>query len=176
MAGVFAYTCSCCGKRHEGSPSFGFDAPYQYASLSAEQKLTMGKLSSDLCTITHEGEVDRFIRTILEIPIVGAQDPFVWGVWVSLSERSYERYVSTYDNPVAGERFFGWLCNTLPVYPRGGPFAADALVQLNRQRPKLVLHNTEPLHPLVADQRDGISIIRAQEIAEAVMHRGPNVA
>ena len=50
------------------------------------------------------------------------------------------------------------------------------VVQLNRRRPKLVLHKTEPLHPLVADQRDGISIIRAQEIAEALMHRGSNVA
>src|SRR5690348_16292323 len=89
MAGVFAYTCTCCGKRHEGSPSFGFDAPHQYASLSAEQKLAMGELSSDLCTITHNGEVDRFIRTVLEIPIVGAQDPFMWGVWVSLSDKSY---------------------------------------------------------------------------------------
>jgi len=129
MAGVFAYTCSCCGKRHEGSPSFAFDAPHQYASLSDEQKLAMGELSSDLCTITRDGEVDRFIRTVLEIPIVGAQDPFVWGVWVSLSEKSYARYVSTYDNPVAGEGFFGWLCNTLPVYPSGGPFAVDVLVK-----------------------------------------------
>jgi hypothetical protein len=176
MAGIFAYTCTCCGKRHEGSPSFSFEAPYQYSSLPSEQKQVMGKLSSDLCTITHGEEVDRFIRTVLEIPILGVTDPFVWGVWVSLSEKSYTRYVGTYAAPNEGDGFFGWLCNMLPCYPAGGPFGADVIVQLNHQRPRLVLHETEPLHPLVIDQREGITVARAQEIAEAAMHGVPRVA
>ena len=176
MAAIFAYTCTCCGKRHEGSPSFGFDAPYQYASLSSEQKQAMGKLSSDLCTITDGEGIDRFIRVTLEIPILGVTDPFVWGVWVSLSEKSYLRYVDTYEDPCEGEVFFGWLCNTLPFYPPGGPFATDVVVQGNRQRPRLVLHETEPLHALISDQREGITIARAQEIAEVAMHGTSRVA
>jgi hypothetical protein len=38
MAAIFAFTCSSCGGIHEGSPSFAFRAPSQYASLSEEQK------------------------------------------------------------------------------------------------------------------------------------------
>ncbi|MFP5409514.1 MAG: DUF2199 domain-containing protein [Gammaproteobacteria bacterium] len=38
MGAIFAFKCSCCGELHEGSPSFAFNAPDQYASLSKEQK------------------------------------------------------------------------------------------------------------------------------------------
>ena len=171
MGAIFAFVCKSCGRVHEGSPSFGFDAPYQYASLSEEQKAAMSKLTSDFCTITHDEGTDRFIRTVLEIPIIGVAEPFVWGVWVSLSEKSYSRYVDTYDDPLEGEVFFGWVCNTLPYYPPGGPLGANVVVQLGRQRPKLLLRTTEdPAHPLVIDQREGITVARAQEIAEIAMH------
>src|SRR5262245_35105893 len=109
MAAIFAFRCSCCGKVHEGSPSFGFNAPDQYASLSDEQKERMGTLTEDFCTITHEEGTDRFIRAVLEIPIHGVEEPFLWSVWVSLSEKSFNRYKETYDAPVEGEGFFGWV-------------------------------------------------------------------
>ena len=172
MAGIFAFTCSCCGQVHEGSPSFAFDAPYQYSSLSDEQKASMGRLGSDFCTITHEGQTDYFIRTVLLIPIQGVSEPFMWGVWVSLSEKSFARYRDTYDNPVEGDGFFGWVCNRIPWYPEPeSALAADVLVQLHGRRPLLLLHHgSENDHPLVLDQRDGISIQKAQEIAEYVRH------
>ncbi|MGR8981899.1 MAG: DUF2199 domain-containing protein, partial [Gammaproteobacteria bacterium] len=114
-----------------------------------------------------------FIRTILEIPIHGIEEPFTWGVWVSLSEKSYARYVETYDNPVEGDGFFGWLCNRLPCYPDTLALATDVHVQLGGMRPTLHLHHGDAdEHPLVIDQRQGISIARAQEIAELISHAG----
>ena len=157
---------------HEGSPSYAFDAPYQYSCLSDEQKASMTWLNSDFCIITHEGQTDYFIRTVLLIPIHGVTEPFMWGVWASLSERSFRRYYDTYDDPVEGDRFFGWVCNRVPWYPKPeSSLAADVLVQLHGQRPLLRLHDgSENNHPLVLDQRDGITVQKAQEIAEYLRH------
>lgn len=171
MAAIFAFTCTCCGKVHEGSPSFSFEAPWQYASLSEAQQRSMARLSSDFCTITDEEGTDYFIRTILEIPIHGVAEPFTWGVCVSLSEKSFRRYVETYDDPVEGEGFFGWVCNKLPVYPHENSLATDVVVQARGLRPKLCLHHGSANdEQVVIDQLSGISIARAQELAERAQH------
>jgi hypothetical protein len=171
MPAIFAFKCSCCGDIHEGSPSIGYRMPDQYAYLSDEQKETMGKLSSDLCTITDEKGTDYFIRAVLEVPIHGVEEPFLWGIWVSLSEKSFNRYVETYDEPVAGDGFFGWVCNALPVYPFDEPRPADVFVQPGGQRPKVILQQSDvESDQLVIDQVNGISVVRAQEIAERVLH------
>lgn len=174
MAAIFAFTCRCCGEVHEGSPSFAYNEPAPYASLSEEQKKTIAKIDSDLCVIQGAERTDYFARAVLEVPIIGAAEPFTWGVWTSLSEKSFNRYVETYDHPVVGENFFGWVCNRVPFYPvPAATFAADVYVQPGGTRPKLVLRDVRNEgHPLIIDQREGISIARAQEIAEQVMHRG----
>jgi hypothetical protein len=171
MTAIFSFQCARCGKLHEGSPSFSFRAPHHYTGLSEEQKSTMGKLSEDFCSITHDEGTDYFIRTILKVPIHGVAEPFLWGVWVSLSKNSFDRYAETYDAPVAGESFFGWVCNNISCYPTSVPRAADVIVQPGRERPKLFLHQSDDEQDqLVIDQRDGISVDRARELAEKAMH------
>ena len=171
MAAIFAFKCTCCGEVHEGSPSFAFRAPDQYASLSDEQKASMATLTEDFCTITHDEGTDRFVRAILEVPIHGVQEPFLWGVWVSLSEKSFNRYRETYDEPIAGECFFGWVCNEINLYPYEHSRPSDVRIQVGGNRPKVVLHRGDPEDdPLVIDQVNGISIARAQELAERAMH------
>lgn len=171
MAAIFAFKCNCCGDIHEGSPSFGFRAPDHYLGLSETQRAA-SKLSDDLCVIERDGVTDRFIRAVLEVPIHGVSDPFLWGVWVSLSEKSFTRYVETFDEPVDGEGFFGWVCNEITEYPCERSRAADVVVQGGRGRPKVVLHQRDVEgDPLVIDQAQGISIARAQELAESAMHR-----
>lgn len=168
---MFAFKCTCCGEIHEGSPSIGYRMPDQYACLSNEQREAMGTIDSDLCTITHAEGIDYFIRAVLEVPIHGVDDPFLWGVWVSLSEKSFKRYVETCQAPVDGDGFFGWVCNAIPIYPYEGSRPADVLVQLGGQRPKVVLHRGTPEDdPLVIDQVHGISVSRAQQIAERALH------
>ena len=129
MPAIYAFHCSSCGNVHEGSPSFAFKAPDHYANLDEEQLAAMGELSSDFCKIRRGDHIDYFIRAVLEIPIEGVSEPFLWGVWVSLSKNSFERYVDTYDSPVEGDGFFGWLCNAIPHYPAGeSPRPSDVLV------------------------------------------------
>ena len=171
MAAIFAFTCSDCGNVHEGSPSYAFKAPDQYACLSEKQKESMGRINSDFCTITHGEETDFFIRAVLEVPIRGVAEPFTWGLWVSLSEKSFKRYYDTYDDPVAGDGFFGWVCNEVPWYPPAESLATDVAVRLGGMRPLLLLHHGgENDHPLVRDQRHGISVAKAQEIGEFLQH------
>lgn len=171
MASIFAFKCTCCDQVHEGSPSIGFKAPDHYAGLTEEQKRSWGKLSTDLCEIADGEGTDYFIRAVLEVPIVGVDDPFLWGVWVSLSEKSYRRYVETYDSPQVGEGFFGWVCNNIPSYPYPSARPADVIVQGGNQRPKVFLHQADREDdPLVIDQVHGISIEKAQRLAEHVMH------
>ena len=171
MAAIFAFKCTCCGEIHEGSPSFAFRAPDQYLSLSDEQKAQMAILTEDFCTITHDEGTDRFIRAVLEVPIHGVEEPFLWGVWVSLSEKSFARYRETYDDPVEGEGFFGWVCNKISLYPYDQSRPSDVVVQAGRSRPKVLLHRGDPEDdPLAIDQANGISIGRAQELAERAQH------
>jgi hypothetical protein len=171
MAAIFAFKCTCCGEVHEGSPSIAFRAPDHYAGLTEEHKASMGKLSNDFCSITHGENTDYFVRAVLEVPIDGVEDPFLWGVWVSLSKKSFDRYWETYEDPVEGECFFGWVCNEISVYPYPTTRPADVALQTNNQRPKVVLHrNDQEDDQLVSDQVDGISVTRAQELAERALH------
>ena len=170
MAAIFAFRCNCCGDVHEGSPSFAFTAPDQYVGLSDEQQ-AVNTLSDDLCFIERDGVTDRFIRAVLEVPIHGVSEPFLWGVWVSLSETSFERYVDTFDDAVSGEGFFGWVCNNISVYPYERSRAADVVLQGGRSRPKVILHRGGPEDDrLVIDQAQGISPERAQQLAERALH------
>jgi hypothetical protein len=172
MAAIFAFKCTCCGEIHEGSPSIAFRAPDYYACLSEEQKASWGKLSSDFCTITKDENTDYFIRTILEVPIHGVDEPFLWGVWVSVSKKSFDRCWETYENPIEGEGYFGWVCNEIPGYPYPESRPADVIVQLDGQRPKVILHRGETEDDqLVIDQMNGISVAQAQQLAENALHQ-----
>jgi len=171
MAAIFSFVCSCCGKTHEGSPSFGFRAPDTYTWLTDEQKGSIATLSGDFCTIAHDQGTDRFVRAVLEVPIHGVSEPFLWGVWVSLSETSFERYKKTYDDPLEGETYFGWVCNQIALYPYDKHRPSDVVVQSGRNRPRVVLHHDKlEDDPLAIDQAHGITIQRAQELAERAMH------
>jgi hypothetical protein len=168
MGAIFSFKCSCCGEIHEGSPSFGFRAPNSYLDQTEEVQ-NAGSLGTDLCNYEDEDGVHHFIRVCLEVPIHGVDDPFTWGVWVSLSEKSFSRYVDTYDNPDTSDRYFGWLCNHLPYYENTYALKAHVHPRKGGTRPFIVLEKTT--HTLSVDFHEGISISRAQEIAEAAMHR-----
>jgi hypothetical protein len=167
MAAIFSFKCASCDDIHEGSPSFAFRAPDPWLG-QPETVQAAGHLGSDLCRYEDADGPHFFIRVMLEVPIHGIEEPFGWGVWVSLSETNYQRYVDTYDAPDMDDRYFGWFCNTLPWYPDTLNLKTEVRPRAGRQRPCIVLEETE--HPLAIDFHQGISVQRAQEIAEAAMH------
>lgn len=168
MAAIFAFTCSCCGQRHEGSPSFGYNAPIYYDQLSGAEKQSIAELSGDLCKIEHPEGTDYFARVVLELPIHGVSDPFLWGVWVSLSRESFERYTATWGFHDESDSYFGWFSNRLPYYPDTVSLKANVRPRNDGGRPVIELQPSE--HPLAIHFHEGLTVQEAQQIAEAVMH------
>ncbi len=167
MAAIFAFQCSTCGSVHEGSPSFSFPHPWHYHALPDDEK-AKAKLTSDTCVISHDQGTDRFIRVLLEIPIHGVAEPFLWGVWVSLSEQNFQRYLDTWDDPDEGDGYFGWFCNRLPYYPNTLDLKAKVRPRKGGIRPCVELQRSG--HLLAEHLHEGISIRQAQEIAERAQH------
>jgi hypothetical protein len=136
--------------------------------LSEDRRLNDAKLGPDLCIIHNDGQFDFFIRVCLGMPIRGIDQPFLWGVWISVSEESFRRYGDTWDNPVETDEYFGWLCNKLsPCYPDTFGLKTLAHPKLNGQRPMITLEPTD--HSLSVDFREGLAVEQAQKMAEQFM-------
>jgi hypothetical protein len=152
------WTCSRCGQEHEGLPlDWAFDRPtYWDGPRSADDWL-----SDDLCVWTDDaGELNYFIRGVLYVPIVDAEEMLGYGVWSSLSQASFARVYDLWDSPdrVHEPPYFGWLSNSLPGYPETRSLPLDVVTAGLEKRPSLVLHDGD--HPLVEEQRRGITMQR----------------
>lgn len=164
MNKLFKYRCNSCGEEHEGAPSFSFNAPFYYQALTDDfQKSPKVSLDSDFCII----EEDRFIRVCLEIPIKGFDDPFMWGVWISLSQTNFEKYKENFKSNEEA-MYFGWFSNKLPYYSDTLSLKTEVHVRQNGVRPYITLEHTD--HPLCLDYHHGISWEKAAEIAQIAMH------
>ncbi len=174
----FSYKCHECGKTHKGSPSFALERPTYYFDVPEAERADRIFATDDLCRIKPaDGDVDSApiycIRVTMDIPIIGAQDPFTWGVWVTQSKDSFDKYVETFDQDQSSLSSFGWLPVDLPFYDEGAE--GDGLEHLEcevrwgeaGQRPKL--HLWESSHPLSVDQRNGVNWSKAMTIANAVI-------
>jgi len=164
------WKCSTCGEEHEGLPDMSFHAPIYYQQVPEPDRARRAQLTSDTCVI--DGE-DRFVRGCLEVPILDAGSMFVWGAWVSLSQRNFDRYVETFaaSAPEGEGPYFGWLSNRLPGYPETLNLKARVHLQAAGKRPLIELEPTD--HPLAVHQREGIPLTRLLAILGEGLHR-PN--
>ena len=162
-----SFICATCGERHDGVPGLSFDSPVYYRRPSPDEPGVPGHLTADTCTM---GE-DCFVRGCLEIPVHGGREPFVWGVWVSLSKVNFDRYVATLGRPSPAEGpYFGWLSNSVPGYPETLNLKTHVRFREDMLRPTIELEPTD--HPLAVHQRDGISPDALRAIVEAGLHQG----
>jgi hypothetical protein len=65
--------------------AFGAEAPLYYYFIPEAERSARCKLTTNTCIV--DGE-HFFVRGSLEIPVHDADEPFIWGVWVSLSPRN----------------------------------------------------------------------------------------
>jgi len=163
----FSFKCASCDEVHHGLPSFGPDAPQTYYAVAPEEREQRCDLGSDDCVID---EQYFYVRGCIELPIEGHAEPFVWGVWVSLSLDSYETWVRMSDEPKRSQTppLFGWLTTRLDPYP--GTMGLKTHVHLRDDgiRPLIELEPTS--HPLAVEQREGITIERVAEIYALLVH------
>jgi hypothetical protein len=158
---MFRFKCVSCGNWHEGMPTFGANEPFYYHALSPEDRDKRCVLTTDTCVV--DGEMC-FVRGSIELPVIGAQDPFVWGVWVSLSKASFDTYSAYFDAPKRAHAgpFIGWLSAELPLYPSTQNLKARVHLRDEGIRPLVELEPTD--HPLALEQRNGITVDRVAEI------------
>jgi hypothetical protein len=161
------WTCRCCGQEFNTLPlSFAPLLPDPWLAVPEMERGARGELSSDLCVI--DGK-EFLVRVCLEIPILGRDDPFVWGVWVSVSEASFDSIVELWDIDIRQHErpFFGWLCTEISIYPQTFGLKTNVHLRNGGNRPFIELEPTD--HPLAIEQRTGISIERIEEIASALL-------
>jgi hypothetical protein len=164
------FVCTSCGERHDLSDlSLGADWPVQWELLSPQDR-ERSLLGEEQCIIESGEGLHHFVRTCLEIPVRGTGAVFTWGVWVSLSERSFEEMSEHWEDP---ERttlgpYFGWLCTTIPEYPDTVFLTTRVHQRAVGLRPTVELEPTE--HPLAVHQREGIEPAELQEIVRKVLH------
>ena len=166
---MFRFNCETCGECHEGMPTYGEEAPLYYYSVPEAERGERCHLTSDHCIIDGKWT---FVRGCIEIPVHGAEEPFVWGVWVSLGGASFKEYQRLY---AESERasfgpFFGWLSAALPLYPETENLKTHVHLRDNGIRPYIELEATD--HPLAQEQINGIPVYRVAEIHSFFEHRG----
>jgi len=163
------WTCGCCGRQFNTLPlDFACRGPDHWFQIPEPERQHRGTLDTDVCVI--DGK-DIFVRGCLEIPIIGQDDCFIWGVWVSVSKESFARILALWDALLIENEppKFGWLCNNISLYPTTLNLKTHLHLRGGGSRPFIELEPTD--HPLAVEQRQGISIKRVEEIAAALSLR-----
>lgn len=162
------FRCSCCGQEHDGPPMrWHFNSPAAWCALSPLDRELRGKLTSDQCEIDNE---HFFVLGLIEIPVIGRNETFAWGAWVSLSKSNCERAGELWQDPmrVNEPAYFGWLCNSIPGYSETLHMTTAVHTRAVGMRPYVELEPTT--HPLALEQGNGITWDRVKEIAEQMHH------
>jgi hypothetical protein len=143
------------------------ECPTYYQQVPAAQRKRRCRLTEDLCVI--DGK-HFFIYGSLEIPIDGHPDPFIWGVWVSLSKRDFSRAneLIGVEGRESEPPYLGWLSSDIPLYPPCLELACEVHTQPAGYRPLMVLRPAD--HPLIREQKKGVSVKRVHEIMEWYLH------
>ena len=161
----FQFRCSQCGELHDTWPAITYGAPWHYSQLSEQEKLDITSLDEDFCEIHWKDQVDRFIRVTMQVPVIGFELDLEYGLWVSLSEKSYNDYSDNFENINHEVNYFGWVYNKLLGYDNTLSVPSDVFTQKGNSRPIIKPHlNFE--HPLISDLINGIS----REEAESRIH------
>ena len=163
-----SWICTTCGQSHTGVPTgYSYEAPWTLYTVPESARSERCFLDTDYCVIYNE---DFFVRGCLEIPIIGAAEPFIWGVWVSLSKPNFEREQRLAKNPERTKEspYFGWLSSRIEIYPDTAALRTSVHTRQVGTRPFIELEPTD--HPLSIEQRNGISVDRLVQIAEQIQH------
>jgi hypothetical protein len=163
----FTFRCVSCGQVHEGMPGFGAKAPLSYFEVPEHERADRCDLGSDDCVIDRK---HFFVRGCLEVPVHGQTEPFIWGVWVSLSEASHLEWLKYFTEAKRAHvaPFFGWFNTWLKPYPNTMNLKTRVHMRDDGIRPSIELEPVD--HLLASEQRTGISVSRVAELYALMVH------
>jgi hypothetical protein len=163
------YVCGTCGQHHTDVPlSFAADFPDLYANLPKDERESRAIIASDQCVVDSQWF---FVRGLAEIPILGSDQPFLWGVWASVREEVYEEISDSWQ--LAGREkthgpYAGRLANSLAIYPETLNLKLKIVLQPVGTRPLFIFDDNQ--HLLARQQKIGISPAQAVELASFLLH------
>ena len=156
------FKCDCCGEIHEVWPALTFISPDNYNCLSENDKSNIATKDNDFCIIKNNEQIDRFIRCTLTQKVNDHCEDLDYGLWVSLSEKSFLNYEKYFKKEGAEEGYFGWLCNDIIDYEFSESIPMNVITRENGERPELIPHKDFD-HPFVKDYYNGISKAEAEK-------------
>jgi hypothetical protein len=163
------YICQCCGEEKEDWPALTYFAPYPYIQLT-EEELENSELTSDLCIIRYSDETCYFVRAVLVQEVNESCQNLDYGIWVSLSEKSFKEYVENYDNNEFEGGCFGWLASYFHNYDFNESIPTDVFINNKVGRPFVYPHESYD-HPFVKDFYNGISKDEAEQRINKVLNK-----
>lgn len=156
MKATIQYTCSSCGRTHTQWPALTFNSPDHYHQLSQEEKEEMTEFNEDLCIIRNPEQTDWFIRCTMTQKVTDHCEDLEYGLWVSLSEKSFADYSENLHNKNHETQYFGWLCNDIPEYAFNDNIPTTVCTRTGNLRPEIIPHQSFK-HPFVYDYYNGIT-------------------
>lgn len=156
------YICATCGKKHSDLPAIGFDEPFYYQILNEKDKEEKALMNEDLCRIEYDDQTDYFVRAVLQIPIIDHEQTLDYGIWVSVSEKTFKEYFIQIEEEKPEEKtYFGMISNWIGDYEidtKG--LHMNVETQLGNIRPLLFPHESN--HELVHNWENGITYEEAE--------------
>lgn len=162
-----SYRCNSCGKLHAERPTcFISEWPTVVQHLSDIELARRTERSSDQCIL--DGK-HFFILANLDVPIAGTTESLRWTVWSTLSEANFDRASDLWTTPGRESEppYFGWLSNQIPGYVNTVNIRVRVHTQAVGIRPQLEV--IEDAHPLVVDQAQGVTLVRADDLIHSAL-------
>jgi hypothetical protein len=161
------WKCASCDELHKGPLlDLTHDSPYywreEYAAAGIQPEISpethsvwpQSFLNEDYCVIENR---DFFVRGLINLPIVGTNQSFRWGVWGSLSRENFELQWRNEGNPNRATlpAMFSWLSTQISDYPETLSLKMYLHTQEVGIRPNFALEPTD--HPLSLEFHKGIT-------------------
>jgi hypothetical protein len=166
------FVCSVCGEHHdELMLDIRMGLPDAVFELSEEERAERAEVGEDSGILrSADGREHFYVRSLLEIPIPSLDRYFGYGGWIEVDAASYNRIGELWADERGREEppFAGRLANELAPYE--GTLGLPVMLQLREVELLPAVELVETDHLLRAEQQNGISEARAQELAAAVMH------
>ena len=163
--------CPTCHETHKPLPALGFIAPDPYAELSAAERAQFSKPSAMIIFAssaipTKPTALSAWCWTFRLF--IDHDETLDYGVWVSVSETSFNDYRAHFDGDHEAT-YFGMICNRIMGYEPSTMFLhCNVYTQPNGRRPFIKPHQSE--HPLIRDYTHGISYQEAKARVDAAFN------
>ena len=166
------FVCSVCGEHHdELLLDIRMGLPEEVYALAEEEREARAEMGEDSGVYRSAGgEEHCYVRALLQLPIPELDRYFGYGTWVEVDGRSFDRLGELWDDErgLHEPPFTGRLANELPPYV--GTLGLPVMLQLREVSLLPTVELVETDHVLRAEQRNGITAARAQELAAPWMH------